>query len=49
MMSDLQLNENWGAWFSTHAWDLVITNEIQGDNWHENQDDSHPISKNNPT
>jgi hypothetical protein len=49
MMSDLQLNENWGAWFSTHAWDLVITSEIQRDNWYENQDDSHPIPKNNST
>jgi hypothetical protein len=27
----------------------VITNEIQGDNWHENQDDSHPIPKKNWT
>lgn len=49
MMFDLQLNENWGAWFSSHAWDLVITDEIQGENWHENQDDYHPIPKNCPT
>jgi len=49
MMLNLQLNEDWGAWFSTHAWDLVIIDEIQGENWHENQDDSHPIPNNCPT
>jgi len=48
-MHDLQLNENKGAWFSAHAGDLVITDEIQGHNWHENQDDSHPIPKKCPT
>jgi hypothetical protein len=43
-MPNLQFNENWGAWFSAHAWDLMINDEIQGENWHENQDDFQPNS-----
>jgi hypothetical protein len=30
-MLGLQLNENWETWFSTHVWEKMITNGIQGE------------------
>jgi hypothetical protein len=48
MIPNSQFNENKGAQFPTHVWDLMKIGGIQGENWHKNWDDFQPILEKPP-